>query len=167
VNSAWIEPWSRRWSALGERDRSALLALGAFLGAALFYLMVWSPVQAGLAQARAHLSEVQGQLARVREQAAQVEKARSLPRIAAPADLAAAVEQSAERHGLRDRLKRIDADGARGVRVQLEGAPYSALVAWLLELQQQRGLRAESAALERQANPGTVSARLLLRAPGA
>jgi type II secretory pathway component PulM len=53
------------------------------------------------------------------------------------------------------------------VRVQIEGASFSALMAWLIELQEQAGLHAESATLERHTNPGTVNARLLLRAQGA
>jgi general secretion pathway protein M len=77
-----------------------------------------------------------------------------------------AVGQAAERHGLREQLKRVDAEGASAVRVQIEDAPFAALMAWLVELQQS-GLRAESATLERHANPGTVNARLLLRAQGA
>jgi type II secretory pathway component PulM len=67
---------------------------------------------------------------------------------------------------LREQLKRVDAEGAGAVRVQIEGASFTALIAWLVELQEQTGLRAESATLERHANPGTVNARLLLRAQG-
>ena len=85
---------------------------------------------------------------------------------APPANPAAAVGQAADRHGLREQLKRVDAEGASAVRVQIEDAPFPALMAWLVELQQ-AGLRAESATLERHANPGTVNARLLLRAQGA
>ncbi len=68
---------------------------------------------------------------------------------------------------MRERLKRVDPEGVRAVRVQIEEAPFVAVMAWLNELQQQSGLRAESAMFERHPNPGTVNARLLLRAPGA
>ena len=102
----------------------------------------------------------------MKEQAALVAKVRGAPRVAPPANPAAAVEQTADKHGLRGQLKRVDAEGAGRVRVQLEGASFSALTAWLAELQQQGGLRAESATFERHANPGTVNARLLLRSQG-
>jgi len=36
-----------------------LSALAAFLGAVLFYVLIWSPVHGGLAAARARLSPVQ------------------------------------------------------------------------------------------------------------
>ena len=167
MNLSWIEPARARWNALAARERRAASLLAAFLGAVLFYLLVWSPVHGGLARARAHLASVQVQLAQLREQAVLVEKVRSTPRFAPPSDAAGAVERSAERHGLREQLKRVEAEGAGRVRVQIEGASFSALTAWLVELQQQSGLRAESATFERQANPGTVNARLLLRGQGA
>jgi type II secretory pathway component PulM len=160
--SSWIGPARARWNALAARERRVAAVLVLFLGAVFFYVLVWSPVQGGLAHARTRLAAVKFQLAQVQEQAALVEKHRNAPRSAPPADAAGAVEQAAQRHGLREQLKRVDAEGAGRVRVQIEGASFSALTAWLAELQQ-RGLRAESAAIERQANPGTVNLRLLLR----
>lgn len=167
MNFAWTEPWRGRWNALGARERRVLSLLAGLLGAVLFYVLIWDPVHGGLAAARARLSSVQAQLAQVQEQAALVASVRSAPRATPPDDPAAAVRQAADRHGLREQLKRVDAEGAGRVRVQIEGAAFSALMAWLVELQQQSGLRAESATLERQANPGTVNARLLLRSQGA
>jgi general secretion pathway protein M len=165
LNLAFIEPWRARWSALGARERRALGVLGGFLSIVLFYLFVWSPVTGGVAATRARQAAVQSQLARVQEQAALVEKLRRSPRVAPAADAAAAVEQTAARHGLRERLKRIDPEGARAVRIQIEAAPFAAVMAWLVELQQQ-GVRAETASVERHSSPGVVNARLVLRAQG-
>jgi general secretion pathway protein M len=166
VNFAWIEPWRARWKALGERERRAVALLGGFLGVALFYLLVWVPVQSGLSGARVRLSKLQTQLARVQDQASQVERLRRAPRIALTPNLVAAAEQAAARHGLREKMKRIDPEGSRAVRIQIEDAPFAGVIAWLVELQQQNGLRAESASFERHTNPGTVNVRLLLRAQG-
>jgi general secretion pathway protein M len=172
VNFAGIEPWRGRWNALGARERQALAVLAVFLGALLCYLLIWSPVRDGHARALARVASVQAQLARVQEQAELVARVRNAPRVAPAPDAAAAVEQAAERQGLRGQLKRVDAEGAGAVRVRIEDASFAALMAWLVELQQQSGLRAENAMFERQTNPGIVNARLLLRplsfaAPGA
>ncbi len=167
MNFAWTEPARARWNALGARERRVASALAVFLGAALFYLLVWSPVESGLAKARVRLASVQPQLARVQEQAARVASVRAAPRVTLPTNPAAAVGQAAERQGLREQLKRVEAEGANAVRVQIEDAPFQALLSWLVELQQKFGLRAESATLDRGANPGTVNGRLLLRAQGA
>lgn len=167
MNFAWTEPWRARWNALGARERRVLSALAVFLSAVLFYVLIWSPVHGGLAAARARLSSVQAQLAQVQEQAALVAGVRSTPRVTPPDNPVAAVRQAADRHGLREQLKRVDAEGVGRVRAQIEGASFSALMAWLVDLQQQSGMRAESATIEKQTNPGTVSARLLLRSQGA
>ena len=166
MNFAWTEPARARWEALGARERRVAAALAIAFGAALFYLLLWSPVESGLARARPRLASVQAQLARVQDQAAVVAKVRATPRVAPPANAVVALGQAAERHGLREQLKRVDAEGVGAVRVQIEGASFTALTAWLIDLQEQTGLRAESATLERHANPGTVNARLLLRAQG-
>jgi len=166
VNLAWIEPWKKKWQALGARERRALSILAVFLAPVLLYLLVWAPVESGLARSKARLSTVQGQLAQVREQAALVTALRATPRSEAPADAASAVQEAASGNGLREQVKRVDADSPGSVRVQLEAAPFSALMSLLVELQQ-RGLRTESATIERNAKPGTVNARLLLQASGA
>lgn len=163
---AWIEPWRNRWNALGARERRAASVLGAFLGAVLFYLLIWMPVEGGLAKSQGRLETIQAQLAQVREQAALVSSLRATPRAEAPADAGAAVQEAAVRNGLREQLKRVDAEGARSVRVQIEAAPFSALMSMLVELQQ-AGLRVENASFERNAKPGTADARLLLQAQGA
>lgn len=166
VNPAWIEPWRGRWNALGARQRRTASVLAAFFGVVLFYVLIWSPVEGGLARSQERLRTAQAQLAQVREQAALVESLRAAPRVEAPADAGSAVQQAAERNGLREQVKRVDADGTRSVRVQIEAAPFPALMALLVELQR-AGLRAENATFERNPKPGTVNARLLLQAQGA
>ena len=173
MNLAWIEPWKARfapwksrWNALGARERRVVSALAVFLGVVLFYLLIWSPVQGGLARSQARLASVQAELAMVREQAALVESLRAAPRTEAPPDAGAAVQKAAEANGLREQVKRVDADGPRSVRVQIEAATFPALMSLLVELQR-NGLRIENATLERNAKPGTVNARLLLQAQGA
>lgn len=166
MNLAWMGPWKAKWNALGAQERRAAAMLAVFLGIVLFYLLIWMPVEGGLARSQARLATVQSQLAQVQSQAALVAGLRAAPHLEAPSDAGAAVQEAAERNGLREQVKRVDADGARGVRVQIEAAPFPALMSLLVDLQQ-AGLRAENASFERNAKPGTVNARLLLQAPGA
>jgi len=165
LNLAFIEPLRLRWSTLGERERHALTLLAGFLGIVFFYLLAWNPVKGGVVAARVRHAAVQSQLAQVREQAVLVEKLRRGPRIAQTADALAAAEQAAVRHGLRERVKRIDPEGPRAVRIQIEAAPFAVVMAWLLDMQQQ-GVRAETASVERHSSPGVVNARLVLRVQG-
>jgi len=165
-NPAWLEPWRNRWNALSARERRVASALAVFLGAVLFALLIWMPVESGLSRSEARLATVQAQLAQVREQAALVASLRSAPRADGPADAASAVQDAAVRNGLREQVKRVDADGTRSVNVQVEAAPFSTLMSLLVDLHQ-AGLRAEKATFERNPKPGTVDAKLLLQAPGA
>jgi general secretion pathway protein M len=167
VNPAWIEPWRSRWNTLGARERRTALALAVLLGVTLFYLLIWSPVENGLARSRERLSSAQAQLARVRAQAALAASMRAAPRAEAPADAASAVQQAAERNGLREQVKRVDADGVRSVRVQLDGVPFPTLMVLLVDLHRQAGLRVERATIERHSSPGAVNANLVLQAQGA
>jgi general secretion pathway protein M len=166
VNLAWIEPWKRKWNALGARERRALSLLAVFLGPVLLYLIVWIPVESGLARSKARLATVQAQLAQVREQAALVASLRGAPRAEAPADAASAVQEAVAQNALKEQVKRVDADSESSVRVLVEAAPFPALMALLVDLQK-KGLRAETAKIERNAKPGTVNANLLLQAGGA
>ena len=172
MNPAWLEPWKRRfepwksrWNALGARERRAASVLAAFLGVVLFYLLIWLPVEGGLARSQARLASVQAQLAQVQSQAAFVASLRATPPAEAPADAGSAVQEAVQRNGLREQVKRVDADGARSVRVQVEAAPFPALMSLLVELQR-AGLRVDNATMERNAKPGSVNARLLLQAQG-
>lgn len=165
MKAAWIEPLKTRWDALGARERRALSVLALFLVPVLLYLIVWSPVQSGLARSQARLATVQAQLAQVREQAALVASLRAAPRSEAPADAASAVQEAATRNGLKEQVKRVDADSPTSVRLQLEAAPYASLMALLVDLQK-KGLRAENAKIERNARAGTVNANVLLQGQG-
>ncbi|HET7766631.1 MAG TPA: type II secretion system protein M [Burkholderiales bacterium] len=173
MNPAWLapvkarlEPWKSRWNALDPRDRRVASLLAVFLGIVLFYLLLWLPIEAGLSRSQARLASVEAQLAQVQSQAVLVEGLRATPRGEPPADAASAFQEAAARNGLREQVKRVDAEGARSVRVQIEGAPFPAVMSLLVELHQ-AGLRAENATIERSPKPGTVNARLLLQAQGA
>ena len=165
MNLAWIAPWKAKWNALGTQERRAVAVLAVFLGIVLFYLLIWMPVEGGLVRSQTRLASVQSQLAQVQSQAALVAGLRAAPRLEGPSDAGSVVQQAAERNGMREQVKRVDADGARGARVQIEAVPFAALMSLLVDLQQ-AGLRAENATIERNAKPGTVNARLLLQAPG-
>jgi len=52
--------------------------------------------------------------------------------------------------------------GGRGVRVQLEAAPFDTLITWLGALEQHYGLTIETVTVERGAKPGIVNATVTL-----
>jgi len=153
------------WLQLAPRERRVIAAGSALLAVVAVYLFVLAPFYRSLVRLRVEVPQHRAQLAVMREQAALVERLRRGGSARTPAmKLPALAEQAADTHGLRAMITRIDAEGANGLRIALDGAPFNAMVAWLTELQQRSGLRVETAAIESQEAAGTVNARLLLRA---
>jgi general secretion pathway protein M len=162
---AGLESARVAWRRLAPRERRLIAAGAALVAAVATYLLVLGPFTRSLAKLRLEVPQARAQLATMREQANLVEHLRRGSSARAPATkLPALAEQTAETHGLRGMITRIETEGTNGLRVALEGAPFNPMVAWLAELQQRSGLRVETAAIESHDTAGAVTARLLLRA---
>lgn len=159
-----LEPAITAWTRLAPRERAWLSALSVLLGLLAVYFGLWNPLQRSLDRLRVQVPSAQQQLAEMRVQAAVVTRIRAAGVAAPVANPLSAVEQAVGRHGFRP--TRIEPDGARGIRLQLDGVAYTSLIACLVELQTQSGIRAETATIEAHSTPGAVTVRLFLRAPG-
>jgi general secretion pathway protein M len=164
---ARIEPLRAAWRSLAPRERALISAGAALVAAVAVYVLAIGPFTRSLAKLRVEVPQQRAQLAVMREQAALVERLRRDSSGRAPsAKLSALAEQAADAQGLRSAIVRIEPEGSTGLRVALEAAPFDVVVAWLTELHRRSGLRAETATIESHATAGTVTARLVLRAPG-
>jgi general secretion pathway protein M len=74
------------------------------------------------------------------------------------------VDRVGREAGLAGALRGTQPNGT-GVRVQLEAAPFDALVAWLATLDERYGLAIESITLDRAARPGVVNASITFTQP--
>lgn len=154
-----------RWERLAARERRVVGVLAGVMSLAFLYLFIWSPMQRSLTRLRVDVPNEQVQLQRMREQAAQVAQIRRETRAPqASGSLMPSIEQSAVAHGLRAAFTRLEPEGPNGVRIQVDGAPFNALIGWLADVQKQYALRTDQATFETHAVPGTVNARLTLRA---
>ncbi len=85
-----------------------------------------------------------------------------------PADTSEApvvlVDRVGREHGLGGALRGTQPNG-RGVRVQLEAAPFDTMVGWLAALDERYGLAIESITLDRTAKPGLVNASITFAQP--
>jgi type II secretory pathway component PulM len=75
------------------------------------------------------------------------------------------VDQSARESGLGNSLAGSQPSGQGSLSVELEKAPFDALVGWLARLSQQNGVQIESATIDSAGQPGTVNASLVLKGP--
>jgi general secretion pathway protein M len=71
------------------------------------------------------------------------------------------IDSTARSHGLNP--PRTRANGPSGVDVSIQGAPFDALVAWLLELHGNYGVDVETASFVSAREPGLVNGQLSLR----
>ena len=75
------------------------------------------------------------------------------------------VDQSARESGLGNSLAGSQPSGVGSLSVQLEKAPFDALVGWLARLSEQNGVQIESATIDSAGEPGLVDASLVLKSP--
>ena len=155
------------WRGLAARER-AVLALGAVVAALLlFYALLWAPLQRDLERLRAGVPKAYEQLQWMRAQATRIKQLRAAATTAVlRGGLLSFVEQSAQSYNIREHIKRVEPDGANSVRLAIDGVEFNNLLQWLVNVQNQGGVRIENASVEPLPTAGTVNARLLLRAPG-
>jgi general secretion pathway protein M len=148
--------------SLSPRDRRTLL-VGGVIVAILIVLAV--------IQLDNSVSRLQGQVAK--KQADLVWMRNAAPEIAASGpvrsnsgeSLIVVVDQSARESGLGNSLAGSQPSGPGELSVQLEKAPFDALIGWLARLSQQNGVQIESATIDTAGQPGTVNATLVLKSP--
>lgn len=152
------------WRGLGPRERWMVGSAGAFVVLVLLYALLWAPLQSDLKRLRVDVPKAQEQVSWMRTEAARVKQLRAqAPTNLNAGSLLSFVEQSSVAFGLKQNIKRVEPDGANGVRVSLDGVVFNNLVNWIANLHKQGAVRVENATLEPQATSGIVNARLLLR----
>jgi general secretion pathway protein M len=72
------------------------------------------------------------------------------------------VNRTAQQAGIGSALVNQAPQGDNGIRVRLEGANFDAMVSWLGALEQQYGVRADTASVDRTDKIGIVNASLML-----
>ncbi|HXH03412.1 MAG TPA: type II secretion system protein M [Candidatus Competibacteraceae bacterium] len=164
----------REWWLAREPRERWLLGGGALAAVALLaYALLWIPFQRHLDDARQSVAALRQDLAwmqQAAQQLRQLETARATARGQAggPApSLLTLVDLTARSAGLGTALNRVEPQGDRQVRVRLEQAAFDTLLRWLAELERSHGVTLVNASLERLAESGRVSARLVLQGPGA
>ena len=164
MNTEFLNPLRDQWNKLSASERRLVTAGGGALGLLLLYMLVWSPLQKNLARLRVSVPEERAQLQQMRAQAASIQPLRARS-AAAPAagTLLPVVDQSASARGLRGFISRLELDGAAGVQLHAEAAPFNTFIAWLGELQDNHGLVTESASIDAHSVPGTVNVKMKLR----
>ena len=148
--------------SLSARDRRTLL-VGA-IAAILLVLVVILRLDHSVSHLKSQVAQKQADLAWMRTAAPEIAAAGPM-RGGAGESLIVIVDQSARESGLGNSLAGSQPSGVGSLSVQLEKAPFDALVGWLARLSQQNGVQIESATIDTAGQPGTVNASLVLKSP--
>lgn len=159
----------REWlERLAPRERWLILAAAAFAGFALVYALGLQPLYAARGRAAAEV-EAQRSLLNDIEQVARrfgPQGAATGPAPDTGESLVVLIDRSTRERGLGTYLKRNQPEGASGVRLRLENAPFDELTGWLVDVQGRHGLAAVSASFDPSGEPGRVNANLVLERAG-
>lgn len=153
------QQWFRQQSL---SDQQRLRWLAGFLVLVLLWVGVVNPVLTFRDRAAGALSQAQNDLAWLNSNYGALSAALAQRKQAAPQGDGAldAVAASAQAHGLT--LNRFSPEGGGRLALSLDQAPYASLMAWLVELAENRGLQVLNLSLDRTDTPGMVRARIVL-----
>ncbi|MGH8180812.1 MAG: type II secretion system protein GspM [Steroidobacteraceae bacterium] len=149
--------------SLSARDRRTLL-IGIVIAAILFVFIVILPLDHSVSHLKTQVAQKQADLVWMRNAAPEITAAGPM-RANSGESLIVVVDQSARESGLGNSLSGSQPSGTGSLSVQLEKAPFDALVGWLARLSQQNGVQIESATIDTAGQPGTVNASLVLKNP--
>ena len=155
----------RAWYAgLQERDQRVVLIGAIALGLIVLVGGILLPMQSAVSGAVKAAATKREDLAWMR--AHELEIRSSTP---PPADTGEApvvlVDRVGRESGLASALRGTQPNATGGVRVQLEAAPFNAVVTWLDSLDNRYGVAIESITLDRSAAPGIVNANISFSQP--
>jgi general secretion pathway protein M len=148
---------------MSPRDRRILL-IGGVIAAILFVLAVIMPLDHSVSHLHDQVTQKQADLVWMRNAAPEIAAAGPVHGSSGES-LIVIVDQSARESGLGGALAGSQPSGRGNLSVQLQKAPFDALVGWLARLSQQNGVQIESATIDTAGSPGTVNASLTLKSP--
>lgn len=157
-----IEQLKQRFEALELRERLLVSAAAATVVAALLFLLIWEPLHDGVKRLRGEVVTTQVLVAELSQARSLVLSGRGGVGViqGQGRSLLAIIDQTGKENGLASAITRMQPEGDTTVRVWLEQADFVAVLRWLNALETSYGVAVTEAAIDREAQPGLVRARL-------
>ncbi|MGC1386420.1 MAG: type II secretion system protein M [Steroidobacteraceae bacterium] len=154
----------RRYAGLQPREQR-MVGIGA-VAVALLVLVgaVLLPLQTAVSTALKRAETKRVDLAWMRVNAPEIQAARGTVIMNSNEPPVVVVDRVGRETGLGNALRGTQPSG-NGVRVQLEAAPFDALVTWIASLDQRYGLAIDSITIDRADKPGVVNANITFAPP--
>jgi general secretion pathway protein M len=147
---------------LAPRERALVAAAAATVVVALLFLLVWEPLHDGVKRLRTEVAVTQALVAELAQARSLVLSGRGGIGViqGQGRSLLAIVDQTGKENGLGGAITRMQPEGDNTVRIWLEQADFVAVLRWLALLENSYGVAVVEAAIDREAQPGLVRARL-------
>ncbi len=157
-----IEKYRERFLALSLRERILVGLAGLAITLTLLFLLVWEPLGKGVDRLRADVSDMQELVAELSQARALVLSGRGGVGViqGQGRSLLSIADQTGKENGLGEAITRMQPEGEATVRIWLEQADFVSLLRWLNTLENTYGVSVIEAAIDRDAQPGLVRARL-------
>jgi general secretion pathway protein M len=150
----------RDWYAgLQAREQRMVAIGGGALAMIILFGAILLPLQSAVSGADSRIDTKRADLAWMRANVAEVRASGNDIAVDTGEPAVVVVDKVGRASGLTDALRGTQPNG-NGVRVQLEGAPFDVVVAWLATLDQRYGLSIESITVDRTVKPGLINASI-------
>jgi general secretion pathway protein M len=162
--NALLAKLKTRYDALQSREQRIVAGGAAVLAVLVLVLGVLLPLESAVSDAVKRADSRREDFAWMQVNAKEVSAGSGMVQNDTGEAPMVLVDRVGREQGLGSALKGTQPSGA-GVRVQLEAAPFDALVTWLATLDQRYGLAIDSITVDRAARPGIVNANVTFAAP--
>ncbi len=154
----WLAFKNQNWDKRSAQERNALKLLAWVLTPVLLYFILWQPAHDAVKKLHISIPPLNMQADKLRRQANEVDILRHRPKPAMLDAVAmkAAVEESAERNGMRAAIATLDLQQPNGVRISFTSVAFEQWLRWLQAMQQEQHIRAESVSVSMLSQPGMV-----------
>jgi len=156
-----LDPYLEKFNSLENREKNALLALMMFFVALILYFAIWSPVYAyhqdSLQKRDRQFSLIQYMRASEKQARSSSSNPKAKPK---GQSLITEISNSARQLGIKP--SRMQPEGDSTVSVWFNDVVFNDLINWIVRLNEREGVGIQQISIDRQDNPGTVNARLVL-----
>lgn len=158
---------SNWWAGLAPRERITLIAGMIVLGLLLLWLLLVEPAANKRLELRQEVMQLTADHTWMQQAAVEVRRRAGMQGNnqsgsgVAGGSVLTLIEVSANAAGLKEAIERVQPEGD-GARLWFEAVSFDRLVGWLAELEQRQGLLVSQLAVDAGAEPGMVSARVLV-----
>jgi general secretion pathway protein M len=146
---------------LSPRERWMVIG-GGVLALLLLIVAIVTPLQTRVSATAARVEKKRDDLVWLRSMAPQLSSLQVIRRPQLNESLVVLVDRTAREAGFAKSLVGSQPSGDGGLNVRFEKMPFDTLVSWLSTLRDQYGVRVDSATVDSAAEPGTVTATLVL-----